>query len=386
MQRLLKWGCGGLVVLIVCIGIFAIAGGNNDEAASQIGEVESSDEGDEAEAVAADESDGASEAVDEDIPEEETTGDAAVETEDETAEVEEAPVAEASESEDVTAEGPTTFQVGDIVEIEDLVLAVLGWDYIEGDQFNQPDEGQQFIAVEMVLVNQGDDSETLSSFLHMSLRDGTGQKYDPDLLAGSAAGSSAPEGEVSPGERVRGKIGFQVPQDVGALTFVFDASVFGTGKVFVELGVEPVTLEPPTELPGEQVQETHAVGEPVEVGDLTVTVNEVTYPAGDDFNQPKEGNKFVVVDLTLQNRGSEAAAASSILQMELKDGTGQRYDVDLLATTASGGSTPEGELAPGETLRGQVGYQVPADAQDLVFVFDADVFGGGRIQFTIPPQ
>ena len=65
--------------------------------------------------------------------------------------------------------------------------------------------------------------------------------------------------------------------------------------------------------------------------------------------------------------------------MSLRDSTGQKYDVDLMANVASGGSSPDGELVAGEKLRGQVGYQIPDDVTGLMFVFDADVFGAGKV-------
>jgi hypothetical protein len=73
-----------------------------------------------------------------------------------------------------------------------------------------------------------------------------------------------------------------------------------------------------------------------------------------------------------------------MLQMKLKDDTGQQYGIDLLAATAAGGSAPEGELAPGETVRGPVGFQVPADATDLIFVFDGNLFGSGKVFVRLP--
>jgi len=168
------------------------------------------------------------------------------------------------------------------------------------------------------------------------------------------------------------------------LVFVFDAEVFGTGKVFVELGPEPIAVEPPAQLAGEQEQAIFAVGDIVEIGDLTLTVNEATFPPGDEFNKPEAGNKFMVVDVTLENKGAEAEVISSLMQMYLKDATGQKYELDLMASVASGGATPDGEIAPGEKIRGQVSFQVPENAQGLVFVFDADVFGHGKVFVTLP--
>jgi hypothetical protein len=68
-----------------------------------------------------------------------------------------------------------------------------------------------------------------------------------------------------------------------------------------------------------------------------------------------------------------------MLQMTVKDWTGQGYGVDFGATSASDGTSPDGELAPGEKVRGQVGFQVPVGASGLVFVFDAGVWDYGKV-------
>lgn len=294
------------------------------------------------------------------------------------------PGATESATEVPTQVAPTTYRVGDIISIGDVIVVVLGWDNPPGDEISRPDEGKEFVAVDLILVNRGESPISVSSMLQMELKDATSQVYGVDFVASTATGGSSPDGEIGPGERVRGQVGFQVPEDATGLVFVFDADVWGAGKVFVELGSEPVLVEPPAELPGERPQTVFAIGDVIEIGNLALTVNEVTNPPGDSFNQPEEGHKFVVVDLTIQNRGSEAASISSMLQMSLKDDTGQGYDLDLAASVASGGTTPDGEIAPGETIRGQVGFQVPEDATGLVFVFDADVWGFGKVFVALP--
>lgn len=298
----------------------------------------------------------------------------------------EEPIMEESPPPTDTPSGPLTYKVGDIVSIGDLIMVVLGWDTPPGDEFTQPEEGNKFVVVDVLFVNQGSDASNISSLLQFTLKDSTNQQYDVDLLASMASGESSVDGEISPGERVRGKVGFQLPAEATGLVFVFDASIFGSGKVFVELGPDPVSVEPPSELIGEEEQLTFSVGDIIEAGEITLVVNEVTFPAGDSFNQPDEGKKFIVVDVSFTNNGTESANISSLLQMEIKDATGQIYDVDIMASVASGGSTPDGEISAGETIRGQVGYQLPIDAQGLVFVFDADIFGYGKVFVSIPSE
>ncbi len=276
------------------------------------------------------------------------------------------------------------YKIGDIVGIGNSVMIVLGWEEIKGDQFNKPDEGKKFIAVELIIVNNSDDTGNISTLLQMEVKDDTGQKYHVDLMALMAIRGGSLDGELAPGEKIRGKVGFSVDENATGLEFVFDADIFGTGKVFVDLGSEPIFVEPPADIAGETEQQTYKVGDVIEIGTMLLTVNEVTSPKGDQFNKPSEGNKFVVIDLTIENKSDEAINISSLLQMSLKTSEGTKYSVDLMASTASGGSTPDGEVAPGEKIRGQVGFQIPETSTGLIFVFDADVFGAGKVYIALP--
>lgn len=276
------------------------------------------------------------------------------------------------------------YKVGDVISIGDHVLVVLGWENVQPSDFSKPDAGKKFVAVELLLVNNSQSAMSVSTLLQMSMKDDTGQKYDVDFMASTAIGGASVDGELAPGEKVRGKVGFQVAENATGLQFVFDASVWGTGKVFVDLGAEPVTVEPPASIAGETSQQTYNVGDIIQIGTITITVNGISNPAGDQFNKPNAGNKFLIVDLTIENKGTNAVSVSTLLQMSVKDQSGQKYDVDFSASMASGGSSPDGEIAPGEKLRGQVGFQVPENATGLVFVFDADVWGSGKVFVALP--
>lgn len=279
---------------------------------------------------------------------------------------------------------PQIYRVGDVIQLGDVALAVLGWSRPEGTPFAQPEPGKTFVAVELLALNQSDRSANLSTLAQMSLKDGEDRRYTIDLLAAMAVRGSAPDGELLPGERIRGSVGFQVPAEAAGLTFVFDGGLFTSGKVFVELGPEPVASEAPAALAGAAALPAGAVGAPIVAGDLTLRVNAVSSPAGTQFAKPAAGMRFVVVDLSITNTGSTAATLSTMLQMKLKDADGRQYPVDVLALTAAGGAAPEGELAPGETVRGPVGFQVPADTAGLVFVFDGNVFGAGKVFVQLP--
>lgn len=117
------------------------------------------------------------------------------------------------------------------------------------------------------------------------------------------------------------------------------------------------------------------VGDQVNVGNTyTVTVNSVKTSAGDDVFQPKTGNTFLIVDVTLKNTSSKEQDLSSILQFTLKDSTGQKYD----ETVVSNATPPDGKLAAGDTVRGQLAYEVPASMHDFTLAFEADITSSGQ--------
>jgi len=139
---------------------------------------------------------------------------------------------------------------------------------------------------------------------------------------------------------------------------------------------------PPTEAPA--AASVLEVGQTGELDGLKVTLNEVKVVEGTDFFKPDDGQQFVVVDVTFENTGTQDENISSMLQMEMRDDSGQAYGVDLGAMSAGGGKSPEGAIPPGDKLRGQVGYAVPVDAAGLRWLFK-NAFSSGRITFNAQP-
>ena len=117
------------------------------------------------------------------------------------------------------------------------------------------------------------------------------------------------------------------------------------------------------------------VGDQVKVGDsFIVTVNSVKTSSGDDVIQPKAGNTFLIVDVTVKNVSSQEQDLSSILQFTLKDTTGQKYD----ETVVTNATAPDGKIAAGDQVRGQLPYEVPASQKSFTLAFESDIISGGQ--------
>jgi len=270
------------------------------------------------------------------------------------------------------------YQVGDIISIDQTILVVLGWDQPPGGDLNPPDEGKKYLVVDLMIANQGERSFSVAPAFQMTIKDPNGQKYNVNGKANLASGKNPPNGEVNPGEIIRGKVGFHIPEDQVDFVFVYEANLIGLGEVSVDLGSTPIAMEPPAELYLQHQQKVFDIGDIVELSGLAIQILDVSYPDGVGVVQPKEGYKFVGLDVQIENRGEIVKEITSVVQMYLKDSTGQKYTFHLGSQSILDSGLPDDELQPGERVRGQIGYQIPTNVSGLIFVFDAEVFGFGK--------
>src|SRR5260221_9240 len=85
-----------------------------------------------------------------------------------------------------------------------------------GDSFIAPAAGHIFVVVDVTLKNTSTDNQAVSSLIMFSLKDATGQAYDPAFLSGT----KAPDGTVRAGSLLRGQLAYDVP--IAQHTFTFD--------------------------------------------------------------------------------------------------------------------------------------------------------------------
>lgn len=149
---------------------------------------------------------------------------------------------------------------------------------------------------------------------------------------------------------------------------------------------------------------TVTAGETIEVGDLVLTITRIPWPPNTPTppaeEAPSEGDaeataqgpdaaaeparQLVLLDLTIQNVGEHVVGINSARELVLKDSTDQVYRISAAALATIGGTTPDVDLAPGETIRAQLGFDVPVTASDLMLSFAADKFNAGRIFVRLP--
>lgn len=146
----------------------------------------------------------------------------------------EAPAAEAPKT-----EAPATssdFKVGDVVKkgnFEAVVLSV-NPNFKPTNEFEKPEAGNKFYAVEFQVKNNDKESEALSTLLQFKLKDSSNAQYDIGFMG--TPDPRFPDGELAAGDTARGWVGFEVPTNASGMKFIFDSSVWGSGRITWNLG------------------------------------------------------------------------------------------------------------------------------------------------------
>src|SRR6266851_8370901 len=96
-----------------------------------------------------------------------------------------------------------------------------------GDSFTSPAAGHIFVIVDVTLKNTSTDNQAVSSLIMFSLKDSTGQAYDPAFLSGT----KAPDGTISAGSLLRGQLAYDVPTSQHTFTFGFQPGLSGSELV-----------------------------------------------------------------------------------------------------------------------------------------------------------
>lgn len=119
------------------------------------------------------------------------------------------------------------------------------------------------------------------------------------------------------------------------------------------------------------------VGDIVDLGEWRIQVHGFTDPYTEDnqFVSPAEGNRWVAVDAEVTNNSDAPEIVSSLLCFELLDGSNQAYTATITGGEAV--QAPDGEVAPGESRRGTLVYELPTGVSDLRLSFKCDLLSTG---------
>lgn len=125
-----------------------------------------------------------------------------------------------------------------------------------------------------------------------------------------------------------------------------------------------------TKQPSKTPAKSAAIGEMISLGKYRFTVNGVRNAVGDSISKPKPGKKYLIINATVENQGQKQEPLSSIFLFALTDSTNQKYK-RVITTEAKGNL--DSNLDPGKKLQGEIAFEVPNDAKNLLLVLRGDL-------------
>ena len=137
-----------------------------------------------------------------------------------------------------------------------------------------------------------------------------------------------------------------------------------------------------TEATSAPSDKTFKVGDVVELNDVVVSFIGVTESSGSEFFKPEDGNIYVLCEFEIANNSKEELAISSIMNFKAYcDDYSCEYSLGALMEKGNKEQL-DGSIAAGKKMKGVVGYEIPADWNELEIQFTANILSSNSIIFV----
>lgn len=132
-----------------------------------------------------------------------------------------------SSSSSTNSSGPA--KVGDKITVDDVSCTLMSVKVIQGDEFDQPKAGNEFIVVHVKIVNNSS-SEFAYNVYDFHVKTGSGNVTDPEAVPPSTytANNTLDSGNLTSGGKVEGDIVIQAPKSDHKAELTWAPSIFSS--------------------------------------------------------------------------------------------------------------------------------------------------------------
>ena len=125
-----------------------------------------------------------------------------------------------------------------------------------------------------------------------------------------------------------------------------------------------------------------APGQPLQAGANWIATVKSVHTSADSTYPPRTGDTYLEISLSLENTSQQVQFVSSMLEFTLADTSGGQYSE--AATDASNDQVVDGHLSPGQTLTGQLTYEVPRSRHYFILTFHYGLSNNTSASVTWP--
>lgn len=265
----------------------------------------------------------------------------------------------------------TEYYVGDaLLDGDTKIVFMSSGDYVEENEFMQPDEGRKYIYLQFAFENTSTSKDASVSFYNFECyADG----YAAEMYYGGDDNLSA---TLSAGRATTGYVYYEVPTDAESIEVEYTTNIFTDEKIkFIFEGDKDSGYV--LDMSAAAAEDAHAVGDVVESSNLKITyLSCEEYESDNMFVVPADGHRFVSCGFEFENVGTSDEYVSSLDFDCYADGLAcsATYirDDDLSAT-----------LSAGRKTTGTVTFEVPVDAEVIEVEYLSNYWTSNRVVFAV---
>ena len=122
-------------------------------------------------------------------------------------------------------------------------------------------------------------------------------------------------------------------------------------------------------------------GDVVELDGASIVVNKVTKVNGDDWNRPKNGHEYVIVEVTIKNE-STSSISYNPYDFKMQNSQGVITDQTFYTSDRDTG-LDSGELAPGGSITGTIPFEEPINDPQLTLIYEGNFWSNSQIRIEL---
>lgn len=270
----------------------------------------------------------------------------------------------------VTEPAQTVYHVGDILHDGNLDMVYMACgDYIESNDFLQPDEGKKYIFLQFAFLNTSQTSDaSINTYQFNCYADG----YSCDSYFGGDDNLSA---TLSASRSTSGYLYFTVPQDATEIEIEYEPSLLSSKKITFAFDGDVnsgYVLEKNTQATDGALN----VGDTIESKKLNITyLNCFVDTSYSMFSNPKDGYCYITCEFEFENL-SDSDEFVSILEFDcFADGiscSDAYFRDDQLSAT----------ISSGRKAKGTVTFEVPTNASIIEVEYLTNYWTSNRVVFN----
>ena len=145
--------------------------------------------------------------------------------------------------------------------------------------------------------------------------------------------------------------------------------------------------EPASAAPEPEKETTSfGVGEMADQNNVCVTLVSAQESDGGNYMTPAEGNVFMLLEFEIENNTNADIAVSSMVSFEAYHDDYSMQESLTATASQTGKSTLDGTVAAGKKMNGVIGYEVPADWQEIEVRYSPSFWNNRAVTFIVPKE